>query len=72
MLLANQCAAKMAKKYSIPFVYRIHEDPSPEKIQDMRTYLTSINIEYPHFTTIKPAIIVKANPHNSFKFLLFL
>ncbi|MBP1566984.1 MAG: ribonuclease R [Oscillospiraceae bacterium] len=64
MLLANQCAAKMAKKYSIPFVYRIHEDPSPEKIQDMRTYLTSINIEYPHFTTIKPAHMAEILTNN--------
>lgn len=55
MLLANQCAANLARTSEIPFVYRIHEDPSPEKIADMRDFLTRMNIEYPHFTEVKPA-----------------
>ncbi|MCQ2464147.1 MAG: ribonuclease R [Oscillospiraceae bacterium] len=54
MLLANQCAANLARTSQIPFVYRIHEDPSPEKIADMRDFLTRMNIEYPHFSNIKP------------------
>lgn len=54
MLLANQCAANLARTSSIPFVYRIHEDPSPEKIADMKDFLTRMNIDYPHFSNIKP------------------
>lgn len=54
MLLANQCAANLGTKSEIPFVYRIHEDPSIEKITDMKDFLTRMNIEYPHFSTVKP------------------
>lgn len=54
MLLANQCAANLARTSSIPFVYRIHEDPSLEKIADMRDFLTRMNIDYPHFSSVKP------------------
>ncbi len=54
MLLANQCAANLARTMKIPFVYRIHEDPSPEKIADMRDFLTRMNIDYPHFSSVKP------------------
>lgn len=54
MLLANQCAANLSKTKQIPFVYRIHEDPSPEKIAKMKEYLTSMNIQFPHFSTVKP------------------
>ncbi len=32
MLLANQAAATLAKKANIPFVYRVHEFPSDEKV----------------------------------------
>ncbi len=67
MLLANQCAANLAKKSEIPFVYRIHENPSAEKIEDMKTFLTKMNIEYPHFSEVKPghmAEILKSNRDN--------
>lgn len=55
MLLANQCAANLARTSKIPFVYRIHEDPSLEKIADMKDFLTRMNIEFPHFSEVKPA-----------------
>ena len=30
MLLANQCAAHFARVKQIPFVYRVHEEPTPK------------------------------------------
>ncbi len=55
MLLANQCAANLARTSKIPFVYRIHEDPSLEKIADMKDFLTRMNIPFPQFSEVKPA-----------------
>lgn len=55
MLLANQCAANLARTSKIPFVYRIHEDPSLEKLADMKDFLTRMKIEFPHFSEVKPA-----------------
>lgn len=34
MLLANECAAKFAGQYELPFLYRVHEDPAEEKMAE--------------------------------------
>lgn len=33
MLLANQCAAQLARRDQLPFVYRVHEAPNPERVE---------------------------------------
>jgi len=35
MVTANQAAAKLAKENEIPFVYRVHEHPSPERVANL-------------------------------------
>ena len=35
MLAANETVAKHCEKFEIPSVYRVHEDPDPEKIQKL-------------------------------------
>jgi len=55
MLLANESAARLAREKQIPFVYRIHETPSPEKIDDLKSGLRRLNVEIPVFSQIKPA-----------------
>lgn len=45
MLLANEAAASAAKLKQVPFVYRVHEPPSEEKIQNLHTALTTLGIE---------------------------
>lgn len=53
MLMANTAAAKTAKEREIPFVYRVHENPSPEKVGELIETVTRMNIKIPHFTNIK-------------------
>ncbi len=48
MLLANECAAKFGKEKKLPFVYRIHEDPSDDKLMNLKTYLTLLNVPFPN------------------------
>lgn len=36
MLLANEAAATLAKKSNIPFIYRVHEFPSDEKVWTLK------------------------------------
>ena len=55
MLLANESAARLAKEKQIPFVYRIHEMPSPERIDDLKEGLRRLNVEIPVFSEVKPA-----------------
>lgn len=39
MLCANETIAEMSFWAELPFVYRVHEPPSPEKIQDFNKFL---------------------------------
>lgn len=42
MLLANEAAATLARKLEIPFVYRVHEHPDPERISNLRETLRKL------------------------------
>lgn len=46
MLTANECAARFGTENGLPFVYRVHEPPSAEKIQGLKELLTGLNITY--------------------------
>jgi ribonuclease R len=47
MLMANAAAAKLAKERGIPFVYRVHEKPTDQKIQDLSAFLLHIGVNPP-------------------------
>lgn len=44
MLTANEAAATFALKENIPFVYRIHEPPSPERLSQLKELLGVLGI----------------------------
>ncbi len=54
MLIANQCAANLAKEKSLPFVYRVHEDPAIDKTEKLEETLKKLNIFFPPHKKIKP------------------
>lgn len=54
MLTANEAAARLAREKEVPFVYRVHESPSPEKISDLKDGLRRLNVEIPSFSDAKP------------------
>ncbi len=45
MLCANECAAKFARQNEIPFVYRVHDEPEPKKIEMLREVLLACSID---------------------------
>lgn len=45
MLLANSSAAKMGDKLKIPFVYRVHELPDPERVEKLHDALTGMGLD---------------------------
>ena len=55
MLSANEAAAKTARENNIPFVYRVHENPAPEKITELLEVIDRLNIPHPNFSSVKPA-----------------
>ena len=43
MLAANEAVARELKKHAIPTVYRVHENPDPEKLAEYREFVLSFN-----------------------------
>src|SRR6266487_1659805 len=43
MLAANEAVARELKKHAIPTVYRVHENPDPEKRAEYREFVLSFN-----------------------------
>lgn len=46
MLLANECAAKFAGKYELPFLYRVHEDPAEEKMAEFFAMCKALGVSF--------------------------
>ena len=53
MLLANQCAAHFARVKQLPFVYRVHEEPSGEKLERLHGLLQACGVN-DHFAKDVP------------------
>ena len=70
MLVANECAARFGIENNLPFVYRIHEYPSDEKIQELKEGLVKLNIPYNTNGNLKPQdlkeILEKAKDSSKF------
>jgi ribonuclease R len=44
MILANVCAAETLEEKRQPFLYRVHEEPSPEKLESLREVATAAGL----------------------------
>lgn len=47
MLLANVSAAHYVSKKKVPLLFRVHEGPNPEKLQDLRKFLNELGLSLP-------------------------
>ncbi len=55
MVLANETIARHFSKRGVPFVYRVHEAPSKEKVYSVCDFLKGIGVRYPQVPDeIKP------------------
>lgn len=45
MLMANTAAARMGETNKIPFVYRVHELPDPERVEKLHDALTGMGLD---------------------------
>ncbi len=55
MILANVAAAETLERARVPLVYRVHEEPSPEKLEALREFLASLDISFPRGGALRPA-----------------
>lgn len=44
MLCANETVAALAKDTELPFVYRVHESPDPDRLHALEIFLDSLNL----------------------------
>ena len=54
MLIANECAAKFGSENKLPFVYRVHEPPTDEKVEGLKESLVQLNVLYKFGVEIQP------------------
>ncbi|HTZ67565.1 MAG TPA: ribonuclease R [Roseiarcus sp.] len=54
MILANVAAAESCEKARVPLIYRVHDEPSPEKLNALREFLATIDINLPKGGALRP------------------
>ena len=59
MLAANEAAARLARTAGFPLVYRVHEEPSAERISHLKDILVRLGGEPPVFAEASPRDIQK-------------
>lgn len=55
MITANQAAAKLAKEEQLPFVYRIHENPDPDRIKALVSLAAALGFSTQRLRSEKPS-----------------
>ena len=45
MLMANEAVAQLTRSHHLPSLYRVHDDPDEEKLNDYRQFLTTFGIK---------------------------
>src|SRR5579872_6458579 len=54
MILANVAAAESCERARVPLIYRVHDEPSPEKLNALREFLTTLDIALPKGGALRP------------------
>ncbi len=54
MILANVAAAETCERVRVPLIYRVHDEPSPEKINALREFLATLDISLPKGGVLRP------------------
>ena len=55
MILANVAAAETLERARTPLIYRVHDEPAPEKIEALREFLATLDIRWPRVRRCGPA-----------------
>ncbi len=59
MLLANETVAQHARTMGLPFMYRVHETPDKEKLQNLNTFLGTLGYGIKNLGNVRPATLQK-------------
>jgi ribonuclease R len=56
MILANVAAAETLEKKSLPLIYRVHDEPTVEKVHNLQEFLKTIDMPFAKTGALRPAV----------------
>jgi ribonuclease R len=56
MILANVAAAEMLEKKALPLIYRVHDEPSVEKVHNLQEFLKTLDVPFAKSGALRPAL----------------
>lgn len=56
MILANVAAAETLEKKALPLIYRVHDEPTVEKVHNLREFLKTLDMPFSATGALRPAI----------------
>lgn len=59
MIKANETVAEIFDKFDLPFLYRVHEEPEPEEIMELKMYLSVLGIKVNFPKKVHPGTLQK-------------
>jgi ribonuclease R len=54
MILANVAAAETLEKKSLPLIYRVHDEPTVEKVHNLQEFLKTLDMSFSKSGSLKP------------------
>ncbi|WP_439925117.1 ribonuclease R [Nitrobacter sp. JJSN] len=56
MILANVAAAEMLEKKDLPLIYRVHDEPTVEKVHNLREFLKTLDMSFAKSGALRPEL----------------
>jgi ribonuclease R len=56
MILANVAAAEMLEKKALPLIYRVHDEPSQEKVHNLQEFLKTLDLSFAKSGALRPSL----------------
>jgi ribonuclease R len=69
MILANVAAAETLEKKGMPLIYRVHDEPTVEKVHNLQEFLKTLDISFAKSGALRPSVfnrvLTKIKGHDS-------
>src|SRR4051794_24355547 len=56
MILANVAAAETLEKKALPLIYRVHDEPTLEKVHNLQEFLKTLDVPFAKSGALRPAL----------------
>jgi ribonuclease R len=56
MILANVAAAEMLEKKALPLIYRVHDEPTLEKVHNLQEFLKTLDMPFAKSGALRPSL----------------